>query len=107
MPELLGATNPVPGYDKTTVNRNITVSPDNTQIQNVPDPSKVVRADGRTEQQDSNLQGDGGNLLRLQLSNLPPAAAGHSQPGGQPLPHLLGAGGHRRLLRPQDRKSVV
>ena len=60
MPELLGATNPVPGYDKTTVNRNITVSPDNTQIQNVPDPSKVVRADGRTEQQDSNLQGDGG-----------------------------------------------
>ena len=27
MPELLGATNPVPGYDKTTVNRNITVSP--------------------------------------------------------------------------------
>ena len=60
MPELLGATNPVPGYDKTTVNRNITVSPDNTQIQNVTDPSKVVRADGRTEQQDSNLQGDGG-----------------------------------------------
>ena len=60
MPDLLGATNPVPGYDKTTINRNITVSPDNTQIQNVPDPSKVVRADGRTEQQDSNLQGDGG-----------------------------------------------
>ena len=60
MPDLLGATNPVPGYDKTAINRNITVSPDNTQIQNVPDPSKVVRADGRTEHQDSNLQGDGG-----------------------------------------------
>ena len=60
MPDLLGATNPVPGYDKSTVNRNIPVSPENTQIQNVPDPSKVVRADGRTEQQDSNLQGDGG-----------------------------------------------
>ena len=59
MPDLLGATNPVPGYDKSTVNRNIPVSPENTQIQNVPDPSKVVRADGRTEQQDSNLQGDG------------------------------------------------
>ena len=59
MPDLLGATNPVPGYDKTTLNRNIPVSPDNTQIQNVPDPKKVVRADGRTEQQDSNLQGDG------------------------------------------------
>ena len=60
MPDLLGATNPVPGYDKTAINRNITVSPDNSQIQNVPDPSKVVRADGRTEHQDSNLQGDGG-----------------------------------------------
>ena len=59
MPDLLGATNPVPGYEKTTINRNITVSPDNTQIQNVPDPSKVVRADGRTEQQDSSHQGDG------------------------------------------------
>ena len=60
MPDLLGATNPVPGYDKATVNRNVTLSPENTQIQNVPDPSKVVRADGRTEQQGSNLQGDGG-----------------------------------------------
>ena len=59
MPDLLGATNPVPGYDKATVNRNVTVSPDNPQIQNVPDTTKVVRADGRTEQQDSNLQGDG------------------------------------------------
>ena len=59
MPDLLGATNPVPGYDKSTVNRNIPVSPENTQIQNVPDPTRVVRADGRTEQQDSNLQGDG------------------------------------------------
>lgn len=53
MPDLLGATNPVPGYDNTIPNRNVPVSPDNTQIQNVPDPSKVVRADHRTEQQDS------------------------------------------------------
>ena len=29
------------------------------QIQNIPDPSRVGRADGRTEQQDSTLQGDG------------------------------------------------
>lgn len=53
MPDLLGATNPVPGYDNSIPNRNIPVSPNNTQIQNVPDPSKVVRADRRTEQQDS------------------------------------------------------
>lgn len=53
MPDLLGATNPVPGYDNSVTNRNVPVSPGNTQIQNVPDPSKVVRADRRTEQQDS------------------------------------------------------
>ena len=51
MPDILGATNPVPGYDNANVNRNIPVSPNNTQIQNVPDPSRVSRADGRTEQQ--------------------------------------------------------
>lgn len=59
MPDLLGATNPVPGYDNSIPNRNIPVSPDNTQIQNVPDPSKVVRADHRTEQQDSGQQDPG------------------------------------------------
>ena len=59
MPDLLGATNPVPGYDKAVTNRNLPVSPDNTQIQNVPDPSRVTRTDQRTEQQDHNLQGDG------------------------------------------------
>lgn len=60
MPDLLGATNPVPGYDNSIPNRNISVSPDNTQIQNVPDPSKVVRADRRTEQQDGGQPGSGG-----------------------------------------------
>lgn len=59
MPDLLGATNPVPGYDKAVTNRNLPVSPDNTQVQNVPDPSRVTRTDQRTEQQDHNLQGDG------------------------------------------------
>lgn len=56
MPDLLGATNPVPGYENSVTNRNIPVSPNNTQIQNVPDPSKVVRADRRTEQQDTGQQ---------------------------------------------------
>ena len=53
MPDLLGATNPVPGYDNTSVNRNIPISPNNTQVQNVPDPSRVTGADNRTEQQDA------------------------------------------------------
>ena len=59
MPDILGATNPVPGYDSASANRNIPVSPNNTQIQNVPDPTRVTRSDGRTEQQDSGAQGDG------------------------------------------------
>lgn len=59
MPDLLGATNPVPGYDKAVNNRNIPLSPNSTQIQNIPDPSRVSRPDGRTERQDNNLQGDG------------------------------------------------
>lgn len=58
MPDLLGATNPVPGYDNTSVNRNVPVSPSNTQIQNVPDPTRVTGADNRTEQQDAS-QGSG------------------------------------------------
>lgn len=59
MPDILGATNPVPGYDKAVTNRNIPISPENTQIQNIPDPSRVGRTDGKTERQDSTLQGDG------------------------------------------------
>ena len=59
MPDLLGVTNPVPGHDNTSVNRNIPVSPGNTQIQNVPDTTKVTGADNRTEQQDA---GQGGQV---------------------------------------------
>jgi len=58
MPNLLGATNPVPGYDNSITNRNLPVSPDSTQIQNVVDPARVGRADNRTEQQDSGSLGD-------------------------------------------------
>ncbi len=58
MADLLGATNPVPGYDNASVNRNIQVSPGNTQIQNVPDPSRVTGADNRTEQQDASQGSD-------------------------------------------------
>ena len=59
MPALLGATNPVPGYDRAAPTRTLPVSPDSTPVQNVPDPSRVTRTDQRTEQQDHNLQGDG------------------------------------------------
>lgn len=57
MPDLLGATNPVPGYDNTINNRNIQISPGNSQVQNVPDLNKVTGADHRTEQQDASQAG--------------------------------------------------
>ena len=53
MPDLLGATNPVPGHDNTITNRNIPISPNNSQVQNVPDLDRVTKTDHRTEQQDS------------------------------------------------------
>ena len=60
MPDLLGATNPVPGYDKAVTNRASTqVQPNPAQLQNVPDLTKVSRADHRTEQQGSDLNGSG------------------------------------------------
>ena len=62
MADLLGATNPVPGYDNTAVNRNIPISPNNTQVQNIPDPSRVTGADNRTEQQDSGQAGTSGQV---------------------------------------------
>lgn len=59
MPDILGATNPVPGHERTTVNRTVQLPVENDRVQNIVDPSRVSRPDGRTEQQDNNLQGDG------------------------------------------------
>ena len=53
MPDILGVTNPVPGYDRGMTERNVPITIDNTQIQNITDPNKVTRADAKTEQQDS------------------------------------------------------
>ena len=59
MPDLLGVTNPVPGHESTNINRNMPVSPNDTRVQNAPDPSRVSRPDNRTERQD---KGDSGAL---------------------------------------------
>ncbi|MBQ9348133.1 MAG: hypothetical protein IJT94_12500 [Oscillibacter sp.] len=49
MPELLRPTNPVPGYDSAPV--RVTVpAPGDTSVQNIVDPSRVTRADQRTDQ---------------------------------------------------------
>lgn len=65
MANLLGVTNPVPGYDGAS-NRSLPVSPNDTQIQNVPDPSRVGRPDARTDQDDS---GNLGNSDRLRYDS--------------------------------------
>ena len=58
MPDLLGVTNPVPGHDNTNItNRNIPISPGNSQVQNIPDLDRVTGADHRTEQQDASQSG--------------------------------------------------
>ena len=66
MPDLLGVTNPVPGHDNSNVNRNIPVSPNDTRIQNAPDPSRVSRPDNRTERQDA---GDSGGSQALRYDS--------------------------------------
>lgn len=62
MADLLGAANRVPGYDNVNNNRAQVVPSrvGNSQVQNVADPSRVVRADRRTDQQGANdaLQSD-------------------------------------------------
>lgn len=52
MPQLLGPTNPVPGYDTPTV-KVTPPMPGDTNVQNIVDPNRVVRPDRRTDQQDS------------------------------------------------------
>lgn len=56
MANLMGITNPVPGYDGPNNNRALptTPKPGDTTIQNVPDPTRVVRADARTDQNGAN-----------------------------------------------------
>lgn len=70
MADLLGATNRVPGYDNANNNRAVPTPtrPGDTQIQNIPDPTRVGRADARSDQQAANdaLQS---NVLRYD-SNL-------------------------------------
>lgn len=52
MPDLLGVTNPVPGRDATGVNYQRPVNPNDLNVQNIPDPSRVGRPDARTDRQD-------------------------------------------------------
>lgn len=69
MADLLGATNRMPGYDSTTNNR-VQAAPSraDAQVQNMTDPTRVTRADARSDQQDA---GDAlqSNVLRYD-SNL-------------------------------------
>ncbi len=82
MPELLGITNPVPGYDSALNNRNLPTSPGNMQIHNAPDPSRVTRPDNRAEQQDAGTKQQATQFrsnfqtFLQQLRGMPPELAG-------------------------------
>jgi hypothetical protein len=58
MPDLLGATNPVPSYDAPSVKITPPTPGGDTNIQNVVDPDHVTRPDGKDGQQGS---GDAAN----------------------------------------------
>lgn len=60
LPDLLGATNPVPGHDRTNVNRNMPIPPSNEHVQNVPNTQQVTRPDGRGGQQEDSAQSENG-----------------------------------------------
>ncbi len=51
MPNISNVTNPVPGQEVSSYRPS--VSPNDTQIQNIPDPSRVGRSDARTEREDT------------------------------------------------------
>ena len=53
MPELLGATNPVPSYDAPGVRITPPVPGGDPNVQNIVDPDRVVRPDGQEGQQGS------------------------------------------------------
>ncbi len=63
MPGLLGPTTPVPGYDNTTPVKIPTPNINDPSIQNVVDPNRVTRPDGKTEQQTA---GDAANAARYE-----------------------------------------
>ncbi|MDR3765425.1 MAG: hypothetical protein Q3Y08_00075 [Butyricicoccus sp.] len=51
MPNITSVTNPAPGQDPNTYRSPIT--PNDTQIKNIPDPTRVGRTDARTDRQDT------------------------------------------------------
>lgn len=62
MPEILRPTNPVPTYDSSNTRVAPAITPNDSHIQNVVDPSRVTRADQRTDQQ---AAGDAAQKMRF------------------------------------------
>ena len=48
MPNITSVTNPVPGQENNTSYRS-PITPNDTQVKNIPDPSRISRADQRTD----------------------------------------------------------
>lgn len=56
MPNITSVTNPVPGQENNT-NYRSPITPNDAQIKNIPDPSRISRADQRTDRQDTASSG--------------------------------------------------
>ncbi|MGE4275707.1 MAG: hypothetical protein AB7E30_00865 [Lawsonibacter sp.] len=65
MPDLLGPTKPVPGYDSTG-GKTPQVVPNDSSVRNLVEPARVTRPDGRTEGQDA---GDNGASYRVRYES--------------------------------------
>lgn len=52
MTNITSVTNPTPGQD-SSANYRSPITPNDTQVKNVPDPSRITRADQRTDRQDT------------------------------------------------------
>jgi hypothetical protein len=66
MPDLLGATNPVPSYDAPSVKITPPTPGGDTNIQNIVDPDRVTRPDGQEGQQGS---GDAANSFAARFDS--------------------------------------
>ncbi|MFI3253360.1 MAG: hypothetical protein R3Y63_03330 [Eubacteriales bacterium] len=64
MANMLGITNPVPGQDRPNNVQNQQILVDNPKLQNVPDPTKIIKSDNKSEQQSSS-EGDGSKKLQF------------------------------------------
>ncbi len=64
MADILGIPKPLQGTDSTNVGKNQQILPNDPRLENVPDPTKIVKSDNRSEQQTAS-EGEGSKKLQF------------------------------------------